>query len=105
MLGPNKTLQADLYRSLRLPVLLVGDSRLGGISATLCAYESLRVRGYTVHAIVMIDRAESSELGNKSFVQEHLESIYQTIPGEASSGPHTQAWSLGNGSNRSTYIL
>lgn len=80
VIGPNKTLQADLYRSLRLPVLLVGDaryscpvssstsssySRLGGISATLCAYESLRVRGYTVHAIVMIDRVDSMDLGER----------------------------------------
>jgi hypothetical protein len=28
--GPNKTLQADVYRPLRLPVLLVGDAKLGG---------------------------------------------------------------------------
>ena len=37
--GPNRTLQADLYRPLRLPVLLVGDAKLGGISTTLSAYE------------------------------------------------------------------
>eukprot|EP00981_Chlorochromonas_danica_P006534 scaffold1420_cov182-Ochromonas_danica.AAC.12 len=93
--GPNKTLQADLYRSLRLPVLLVGDARVGGISATLCAYESLRVRGYTVHAIVMIDRADTVQSGSKSFIEEHLESIYESIPGDNTSGPHSQAWALG----------
>ena len=53
--APSKTLQADVYRALRLPIILVGDSRLGGITTTLTAYESLRVRGYSVHAIVLIE--------------------------------------------------
>jgi hypothetical protein len=46
--GPSHSLQADIYRPLRLPVLLVGDSRLGGITATLSAYESLTLRGEQV---------------------------------------------------------
>ncbi|KAI9296980.1 PLP-dependent transferase [Neoconidiobolus thromboides FSU 785] len=41
-------LQADLYRSLRYPVILIGDSRLGGISTTISSYESLKIRGYDV---------------------------------------------------------
>lgn len=40
--------QADIYRPLRLPVVLVGDGRLGGISATIAAYEALISRGYEV---------------------------------------------------------
>lgn len=60
LLSENKTswgwsTQADLYSSLHLPAVLVGDGRLGGISATLSALESLIVRGYDVHAIVLID--------------------------------------------------
>lgn len=43
--GPSHSLQADIYRPLRLPVLLVGDTRLGGITTTLSAYESLTLRG------------------------------------------------------------
>ncbi|KAK4533720.1 hypothetical protein CCYA_CCYA18G4602 [Cyanidiococcus yangmingshanensis] len=50
--SPSGTLQADLYRPLRLPGILVGDARLGGISSTLAAYEALRQRGYQVPAIV-----------------------------------------------------
>jgi dethiobiotin synthetase/adenosylmethionine--8-amino-7-oxononanoate aminotransferase len=46
------TLQADFYRAVRLPGVLVGDARLGGISTTLAAYEALRSRGYDVPAIV-----------------------------------------------------
>lgn len=42
----------DLYRPLRLPVVLVADSNLGGISTTMSAYESLRLHGFDVAAIV-----------------------------------------------------
>ena len=51
--GPSHTLQADIYRPLRLPVLLVGDSRLGGITATLSAYESLALRGRCIFILYM----------------------------------------------------
>lgn len=47
--------QADLYQPLGLPVVLVGDGRLGGISCTLSALESLAVRGYDVQGIVVVD--------------------------------------------------
>ncbi|CAM9786940.1 unnamed protein product [Heterosigma akashiwo] len=46
--GPSGTPQADLFRALRLPCLLVGDGRLGGISATAAAREALLLRGYSV---------------------------------------------------------
>jgi bifunctional dethiobiotin synthetase / adenosylmethionine---8-amino-7-oxononanoate aminotransferase len=42
----------DALRSLRLPAVLLGDCRLGGISATMAAYESLVSRGYDVAAVV-----------------------------------------------------
>jgi dethiobiotin synthetase/adenosylmethionine--8-amino-7-oxononanoate aminotransferase len=51
--GPNATSQADLYRPLRLPVVLVADSRLGGISASISAFESLVIRGYDVHSVLL----------------------------------------------------
>ena len=46
------TLQGDLYQPLlgHAPVVLVGDGRLGGISCTLSALESLLLRGYDVAA-------------------------------------------------------
>ena len=71
--GPSKTLQADVYRSLRLPIILVGDSKLGGITTTLSAYESLRLRGYTVHAIVMIEHPGTNKYGNVLMIRDHLE--------------------------------
>ncbi|KAF3892786.1 Dysfunctional dethiobiotin synthetase/adenosylmethionine-8-amino-7-oxononanoate aminotransferase [Trichophyton interdigitale] len=51
--GPSGLVQADLYRPLRLPVILIADHRLGGISASISAYESLCIRGYDVEGIVL----------------------------------------------------
>ncbi|KAJ7026924.1 PLP-dependent transferase [Mycena alexandri] len=45
--------QLECYRPLFLPTILVGDARLGGISATISAYESLLLRGYIVDAILL----------------------------------------------------
>lgn len=46
-----------MLRPLRLPAVLVGDPALGGISATISAYESLLLRGYDVVAIAMVREA------------------------------------------------
>ncbi|KAF3491348.1 Pyridoxal phosphate-dependent transferase, major region, subdomain 1 [Arthroderma uncinatum] len=51
--GPSGLVQADLYRPLRLPVILIADPRLGGISASISAYESLSIRGYDVEGVVL----------------------------------------------------
>jgi dethiobiotin synthetase/adenosylmethionine--8-amino-7-oxononanoate aminotransferase len=59
--GPSGTLQCDLYRPLRLPGVLVGDGKLGGISSTVGAYESLQIRGYDTIAIVLVDSGLSNE--------------------------------------------
>ena len=55
---PPGTLQSDLYRPLRLPTVLIGDSALGGISTTLASLESLYIRGYDVLAVLMLDNAQ-----------------------------------------------
>ncbi|KAF2258481.1 PLP-dependent transferase [Lojkania enalia] len=68
--GPSGTPQADLFRPLRLPVLLVGDHRLGGISSTISACESLLVRGYDVDAVVCFN--DGSKLGNSEYLSEHF---------------------------------
>ncbi|KAL7482644.1 hypothetical protein ACHAW6_012891 [Cyclotella cf. meneghiniana] len=47
--------QADLYSSFNLPVVFVGDAKLGGISVTLSSLEALWNRGYNVDAVVFID--------------------------------------------------
>jgi bifunctional dethiobiotin synthetase / adenosylmethionine---8-amino-7-oxononanoate aminotransferase len=76
--GPSSaaSAQADLYRPLRLPVLLVGDGRLGGISATIAAFEALVSRGYDVHAVALLDSRREDEgeelLGNAEAVRKYL---------------------------------
>ena len=45
--------QLDAYRPLFLPTVLIGDSRLGGISSTISAYESLLLRGYIIDALLL----------------------------------------------------
>ena len=47
------TTQADCYRPLCLPTVLIGDSRLGGISSTISSYESLLLRGYSIDAVLL----------------------------------------------------
>lgn len=47
------TTQLDSYRPLFLPTILIGDSKLGGISSTISSFESLLLRGYIVDAILL----------------------------------------------------
>ncbi|KAI1918149.1 hypothetical protein LOZ12_002643 [Ophidiomyces ophidiicola] len=65
--GPNGSLQADLYRPLRLPVVLVGDSKLGGVAASISAYESLAIRGYDVEGVMLF---EDQYYRNHEFLRE-----------------------------------
>ncbi|KAK5050891.1 hypothetical protein LTR84_003450 [Exophiala bonariae] len=67
--GPSGSVQADVYRPLRLPSLLVGDSKLGGISTTVSAFESLHVRGYDVDSVILFD---DPKWGNFGYLQEHF---------------------------------
>ncbi|KAF9649875.1 PLP-dependent transferase [Thelephora ganbajun] len=50
---PSGSTQLDAYRPLFLPTILIGDPRLGGISSTISAYESLSLRGYIVDVLLL----------------------------------------------------
>ncbi|TGJ82804.1 hypothetical protein E0Z10_g5953 [Xylaria hypoxylon] len=67
--GPSGTTQADLYAALRCPVVLVGDWKLGGISSTISAFESLKIRGYDVESIVLFDDAK---YGNADYLKDYF---------------------------------
>lgn len=43
----------NAYRPLFLPTILVGDPKLGGISSTISAYESLLLRGYHIDGVAI----------------------------------------------------
>ncbi|KIW17704.1 dethiobiotin synthase [Exophiala spinifera] len=67
--GPSGSVQADLYRPLRLPTLLIGDSKLGGIGTTISAFESLHVRGYDLDSVILFD---DPAWGNYGYLEKHF---------------------------------
>ncbi|KAK9715528.1 hypothetical protein RND81_06G170700 [Saponaria officinalis] len=66
------TLQCDLYRPFRMPAILVGDGRLGGISGTVSAYETLKLRGYDVVAVILEDGGLANEVLLSSYLQNRV---------------------------------
>lgn len=70
--GTSGSLQCDLYRPFRLPGILVGDGRLGGISGTISAYESLTIRGYDIVAIVLEDHGLENEVPLMSYLRNRV---------------------------------
>jgi bifunctional dethiobiotin synthetase / adenosylmethionine---8-amino-7-oxononanoate aminotransferase len=69
---PNSRLQHTEYKSLSLPVVLVGDGKLGGINSTLNAFDVLYSRGYDIVAIVFTQGFEFS-FQNYEFIKNELE--------------------------------
>lgn len=67
--APSGSVQADLYRTLRLPTLLVGDHRLGGIGTTISSWESLHLRGYDVNSILLF---EESRYDNHTYLKDYF---------------------------------
>ncbi|KAM7477033.1 hypothetical protein LguiB_024276 [Lonicera macranthoides] len=83
--GPLGSLQCDLYRPFRLPSILVGDGRLGGISGTISAYESLRLRGYDVVAVVLEDHGLVNEVPLLSYLRNRVPVfVLPPVPKDAS---------------------
>mmetsp|Transcript_8252 Transcript_8252/g.13627 ORF Transcript_8252/g.13627 Transcript_8252/m.13627 type:complete len:330 (+) Transcript_8252:209-1198(+) len=80
--------QADLYAPLRIPVVFVGDGKLGGISVTLSSLEALWARGYRIDAVVFIegqsvgDESGSIEFGkgNAEALREYMSMRHQIEP-------------------------
>ncbi|KAL5775185.1 hypothetical protein ACOSP7_012742 [Xanthoceras sorbifolium] len=70
--GPSGSLQCDLYRPFRFPGILIGDGRLGGISGTISAYESLKLRGYDVVAVVFEDHGLVNEVPLMSYLRNRV---------------------------------
>ncbi|CAI6299495.1 unnamed protein product [Periconia digitata] len=69
--GPSGVPQADLFRPLRMPVVLVGDHRLGGIASTISATESLILRGYDIAGVVCFD--DKGKYENSNYLRNYFE--------------------------------
>ena len=85
--APSGALQCDVLRPLRLPAILVGDPKLGGISTTIASLETLAARGYDVVAIVM----SGSACGNVDAVEQYASEFNQVGGGEDARGIPTFA--------------
>lgn len=66
--SPTGTSQVDLFRPLRLPTILIGDSNLGGISTTRSAYESLLIAGHQIDAILLFTEGKDDQWGNADYL-------------------------------------
>ncbi|KAJ4477139.1 PLP-dependent transferase [Lentinula aciculospora] len=72
--SPSFPTQADAYRPLFLPTILIGDAKLGGISTTIAAYEALILRGYVVDALVVFN--DSNEKSKYYANSEYLDTYF-----------------------------
>lgn len=67
--------QADLYTAFRdrSSIVLIGDGRLGGISATLASLEAMLHRDYTVNGILLLRGDDSSGVDtNQEALKEYV---------------------------------
>ncbi|RAL63901.1 hypothetical protein DID88_003089 [Monilinia fructigena] len=67
---PSGTSQVDALRPLRMPVFLVGDPKLGGISATISAWESLHLRGYDIESVLIF---QDERYGNYAYLSKYFQ--------------------------------
>jgi len=67
--GISGTPQGTLYRAFRFPTVLIGDSKLGGVSTTLSSFESLMIRGFDTSCILMFNNKQYS---NHEAIQEQV---------------------------------
>ena len=96
--GPSGSAQADIYENLHedMCCVLVGDGRLGGISATLTALESLTIRGFDVRGVVTIEKSlEVAQASDGSLGEQRLdnsEAVQHVLSTSWSSGERGNAF-------------
>lgn len=81
---PSGTTQADLYVPLRLPSILVGDAKLGGISTTISAFESLKIRGYDVDTVLVF---EDGVYRNFEYLKKYFQDHHDHVEVFSTAGP------------------
>ena len=78
--APSGRSQGDVYRALRLPGILVGDGRLGGIASTMSAMESLMLRGLDVSCVIVHDKGFRNEEAIEDMMKYVKTSAGQNVP-------------------------
>ncbi|OLN85757.1 Bifunctional dethiobiotin synthetase/7,8-diamino-pelargonic acid aminotransferase, mitochondrial [Colletotrichum chlorophyti] len=85
--APSGTPQADVYAPLRVPVVFIGDPKLGGISQTISAFESLKIRGYDIETILLF---RDEQYRNYSYLADYFANGHG-IPVKALEAPPIRA--------------
>jgi dethiobiotin synthetase/adenosylmethionine--8-amino-7-oxononanoate aminotransferase len=99
--APSGTPQADLFRPLRIPTILVGDHRLGGIAATISAAESLIIRGYDIDGVVCFD--DQGIYKNAEYLQQYFQNM--SIPAFSLPWIPEEVFKTSKGSKEETDIM
>lgn len=73
------TTQADLYASLDIPVVFVGDGKLGGIGVTLASLEALWSRGYRVDAVVFVESRDAGGGVDIKFGRSNANALHEYV--------------------------
>lgn len=81
---PSGSTQANVYMPLRLPSILIGDSRLGGISQTISAFESLQIRGYDVKSVLLF---KDNNYGNLEYLSDYFKNHHTGVETAGLYGP------------------
>ncbi|KAL2889092.1 dethiobiotin synthetase [Ceratocystis lukuohia] len=82
--SPSGTTQAELFKPLRLPAVLIGDSKLGGISQTIASFEALKIRGYDVEAVLLF---RERQYQNYIYLAEYFEKHHRVKLGTIEAPP------------------
>jgi len=86
--------QVDLYKGFRdrASVVLIGDGRLGGISSTLTALETLLHRNYSVMGILLLDQDTGSDKeSDRILCNSNLEALREYVSTISASNSDNQS--------------
>ena len=68
-------LQCDVFRELRLPVIFIADSRLGGISSSISSIAFVESRGFEIACVLLFDGKDE----NSIFLQNYYKDKFPVI--------------------------
>ncbi len=74
-------LQCDVFRELRLPVIFIADSRLGGISSSISSIAFIESRGFEVACVLLFEGKDENSIFIQNYYKDKFPVIsFQNIP-------------------------
>ena len=65
-------LQCDVFRELRLPVIFIADSRLGGISCSISSIALIEARGFEIACVILFEGKDENAQFLKNYYKDKL---------------------------------